>query len=164
MTTDENIMIQVRNGDINKMAILFDRYNVRLYNFFFRLTYDQTLSEDLTQSVFERLIRYRTSFNERYSFKSWLFQIARNIRADHFRNKKLAFADGVDMNQINVFADNISNEIEDRENKINLEKAIAQLPEEQREILILTRFQKMKYQQVAEMLGTSEGARESESP
>ena len=158
MIADEIIMKQVQNGDLGKMSILFERYHVRLYNFFFRMTYDQSLSEDLTQNVFERIIRYRQSFKGTSSFKSWIFQIARNAKNDHFRNRRITLLDDGDINRIDALENNISDQIEARENKINLEKAIAQLPEDQKEILLLTRFKKLKYQQVAEMLGTSEGA------
>ena len=158
MNSDEKIMQLVRDGQINKMAILFERYHVRLYNFFYRVNYDQTLSEDLTQNVFERVIRYRSSYNENHSFKSWVFQIARNVKVDSYKSNRLNLADGVDVNLLEVMSNNISDDIAQSETMINLEKAIAQLPEEQREIIMLTRFQKLKYQQVAEMLNCSEGA------
>lgn len=156
--TDEQLMIHVRNGDIAKAAVLFDRYSGRLYNFFVRLTYDQSLSEDLTQSVFERIIRYRNSFNDNHQFKSWIFQIARNVRTDFYKKNKVKVAEDIDVMNIGLKTNSVSEKIEHRENLKNLEKAMSRLNPEQREILVLTRFQKLKYTQVAEMLNTSEGA------
>lgn len=156
--TDEQLMIQVRNGDIAKAAVLFDRYSGRLYNFFVRLTYDQALSEDLTQSVFERIIRYRNSFNDHHQFKSWMFQIARNVRTDFYKKNKIKVADEIDVSSVRLMTNSVADKIEHREDLKNLEKAMLRLNPDQREILVLTRFQKLKYAQVAEMLNTSEGA------
>ena len=157
--TDEQLMIQVRGGDIAKAAVLFDRYSGRLYNFFVRLTYDKALSEDLTQSVFERIIRYRSSFDDAHQFKSWIFQIARNTRTDFYKkNNKVKVADSIEVTSLNLMANSIADDIEKKELMCNLEKAMLQLNSDQREILVLTRFQKLKYAQVAEMMNTSEGA------
>lgn len=151
-------MIQVRGGDIAKASVLFERYSGRLYNFFLRLTYDQALSEDLTQNVFERIIRYKHSFNDNYLFKSWVFQIARNVRMDFYKKNKIKVSEGIEVQNIGLMADSFLGKIEQKEVFQNLQKAMLQLSDEQREILILTRFEKIKYAKVAEMLGTSEGA------
>ena len=155
--TDEQIMIQVRDGDVAKAAMLFERYNVRLFNFFVRLTYDKSLSEDLTQNVFERMIRYRNSFNETHAFKSWIFQIARNVRMDHFKKNKIKVAGEVDVQQVGLMTSSVTEKIENKELLGNLEKAMLHLDKDQQELLLLTRFQKLKYAQVAEMMNTTEG-------
>ena len=156
--TDEQLMIQVRNGDIAQAAVLFDRYSGRLYNFFVRLTFDEALSEDLTQNVFERIIRYKHSFNESHHFKSWIFQIARNVRMDFYKKNKIKVAEEVDISNVTMLSNSISDKMEKQDDLKNLEKAMARLNPEQREVLVLTRFQKLKYAQVAEMMNTSEGA------
>lgn len=156
--TDEQLMIQVRDGDIAKAAVLFDRYSGRLYNFFIRLTYDQALSEDLTQNVFEKIIRYKHSFNDHHKFKSWVFQIARNARTDFYKKNKVKVAKEVDIANVGLMTNSIADKIEHQEELKNLEKALQYLHPDQREILILTRFQKLKYAKVAEMMNTSEGA------
>ena len=85
---DEDVMKLVKNGKLDALSILFDRYHVRLFNFFLRLIDDRTLSEDLVQNVFERIIKYRSSYREGASVKTWIYQIARNVRIDHFRSQK----------------------------------------------------------------------------
>ena len=156
--TDEQLMIQVRGGDIAKAAVLFDRYSGRLYNFFVRLTYDQSLSEDLTQNVFERIIRYRNSFNDSHQFKSWIFQIARNVRTDFYKKNKININDSIEVNNVPLTTTSISQKIEEKEVMNNLERALKKLSPDQREVIMLTRFQKLKYAQVADMMNTSEGA------
>ena len=66
MIADENIMQSVSNGGIPQLATLFDRYHIRMYNYFRKMNHDKSLSEDLTQEVFERVIKYRESYNSDY--------------------------------------------------------------------------------------------------
>lgn len=80
--SDEEIMIKVKNNQLALMKPLFDRYHVKLYNFFLRLTYNEDVSKDLVQNVFYRIIKYRKTYNPEYKFKSWIYQLARNNFAD----------------------------------------------------------------------------------
>ena len=73
-------MMQVKEGGIRQLALLFERYQNPVYRYFLQTVQDQSLSEDLTQNVFERIIKYRNSFREESVFKSWIFSIARNVR------------------------------------------------------------------------------------
>ncbi len=156
--TDEQIMQLVKDGNLSKAAVLFTRYNKKLYNFFLRQTYDQGLSEDLTQNVFERMIRYRTSYNIEHSFKSWIYQIARNVKFDTYKKKKLPIQDDVDFQRIDVGQEMTTSSLEKKETLKNLEQAISKLNPEQRELIHLTKIQKMKYSEVASLLETTEGA------
>src|SRR5512138_3912554 len=81
-------MNKVRDGHLAELSELFERYHVRMYNFMLKLTMDRTVSQDLTQSLFYRIIKYRSTFDDKYSFKSWIFQLARNIHADYCRKQK----------------------------------------------------------------------------
>ncbi len=58
---DKDIMFSIGAGEIDKAALLFDKYNVRLYSFFMKMTNNPDLSKDLVQDVFLRLIKYRGS-------------------------------------------------------------------------------------------------------
>ena len=55
-------MEQVRDGKVEKLAIIFERYHVMLYNFFLRLTYNRSLSEDLVQDVFIKMAGFSPAF------------------------------------------------------------------------------------------------------
>ncbi len=155
---DEVLMQQLSNDELDSAAILFQRWNKRLYNFFLRLTANATQSEDLTQLVFERIIRYRRSYQPGYNFKSWVYQIARNLLADQRRKSAFLQDHFVETEQIadQLRDENTGEEKHDRYQQ--LEKALMQLSEDQREILILTRFQQLKYREVAEILGSTEAA------
>src|SRR5436305_7968604 len=84
---DEELMFLVRNGVVEMLGVLFDRYQSPLFNFYCKLTGDRSVSEDLVQDVFYRILKYRKSYQSGMSFKSWMYQIARNARLDHAKRK-----------------------------------------------------------------------------
>lgn len=149
--SEEVLMLAVKNGELDKLSILFERYQGHLYNFFVRMTWDKELSADLTQNVFLRIMKYRHSYKEEAKFKPWLFQIARNAHADHFRGQKMQLAT---LDQMNEPSDLNVKEAEEREvdQEALLNQALAKLDVQDREILVLSKYQKMKYEQIAESL------------
>ncbi len=154
--TDEVLMQRLSNDELDCSAILFQRWNRKVYNFFLRLTANATQSEDLTQGVFERIIRYRRSYRTGSAFKSWIYQIARNLLVDQ-RKRSAFFQD--QFVQTDQLADQLPDTNTERE-KLDqfqqLQKAMGELSDEQREMLVLTRFQQLKYREVAEILGITE--------
>jgi RNA polymerase sigma-70 factor (ECF subfamily) len=153
--TDEMIMEAVKNGDLQQASLLFERYNKRIYNFLARMTMDRDLAEDLTQNVFLRMIKYRNSYRQGLRFQSWIYQVARNIFSDHYQAHKNKFSDFVDVEKV---SDNIpdagENESLEEQEKL-LERSMSLLNDEQRELLVLTRFQHMKYEEVAVLMDTT---------
>lgn len=154
--TDEEVMMKISDGDIAQASILFDRYSSRIYNFFIQYSYDSSSSDDLTQNVFERMIRYRKSFDGSKKFKPWIYQIARNARSDFFKDKKLLVAGQFDTVDKAFKDDSLNELIEKNEVQNNIQKALLLLKPDQREVLILTRYQEMKYEEVATVLNISE--------
>src|SRR5215831_14397344 len=85
--TDKTLMLAVKAGDLERFGVLFERHHDPIFAFFYRMTADPTLSQDLTQEVFIRMLKYRNTFGEDSDFRGWMYQIARNLRADHFRHR-----------------------------------------------------------------------------
>ena len=156
-STDEKLMEQVSRGDLDVLSVLFGRYQLPLYNFFYRQNYDRAISEDLVQTVFERVLKYRNSYMLSMKFRSWIYQIARNAKKDHYRSQQ-RISDFVQPDDLEILTDSVALNLEQQEDLQQLQQAMAILPEMQREILVMTRFQKMKYAEVAEILQCSEGA------
>jgi RNA polymerase sigma-70 factor (ECF subfamily) len=145
-------MEAVKNGELQRASELFNRYNKRIFNFLRQLTNDAEAAEDLTQNVFLRLIKYRHSYREGNRFQSWIYQMARNVFADHYRETK-GKANYVEVEKI---ADHISNDDDNPEEREHqLHRSLAKLSEEQRELLALTRFQHLKYEEVAVIMDTT---------
>ena len=156
--SDELLMVSVKEGQLDKMSVLFERYKKPMYAFFYRMSFSQSQSEDLTQNVFERVIRYRSSFKPQNSFKSWIYQIARNVRADYYRQNKLKYSEEQSLQELQIASASFLEKMDYEEQLQNLEQALSKLNDEQREILLLTRFQKLKYAEVAQLMNCTEGA------
>jgi RNA polymerase sigma factor (sigma-70 family) len=153
--TDEQIMEAVKSGDLQQASFLFDRYYRRLFNFLARMTMDRELAEDLTQNVFLRMIRYRSSYREGARFQSWIYQVARNVFSDHYQSVKGKRSDFVDVEKMGEQLKDINeSELIDEQEKL-LHRSMALLSDEQRELLVLTRFQHMKYEEVAAIMDTT---------
>lgn len=144
---DEQIMLEIASGEIGKAAILYERYKKPILKYFIHKGTRQEIAEDLMQQVFFRIIHYRESYKEAYPFKPWIFKIARNVFLKEVSNKNLSFvsldkAEDLSTSE-NVWEDN------------SLHKALKLLPEEYREVIMLSRFEELKYDEIAEMLDIS---------
>jgi RNA polymerase sigma factor (sigma-70 family) len=153
--TDESIMEAIKSGDLQQAAVLFDRYYKRIFNFLARMTMDREVAEDLTQNVFLRMIKYRGSFKEGNKFQSWIYQIARNVFSDHYQMHKMKTRGFVDVEKVGGFIQDTDESQEQEERERILHRSLALLSEEQRELLVLTRFQHLKYEEVAAMMDTT---------
>lgn len=149
-------MMQVKEGRTSCLGLLFERYHKKLYAFFFRLTRDADLSEDLAQTVFYRILKYRHTFVGKGAFAAWMFQLARNILADHWRkNKREGQRD--DLKTIEDTAESSYGPASDREEEVGLlQKAMLQLSDEKRELLELSKFQCLKHKEIADMTNSTE--------
>jgi len=148
------IMEAVKNGDLQQASTLFERYNKRIFNFLARLAMDRALAEDLTQNVFLRIIKYRGSYKEGARFQSWIYQVARNVFSDHYQAHKNKYSDFVDVEKLKDNMPETEDEPWEEKEKL-LHRSMAMLPDEQRELLVLTRFQHMKYEEVAQIMNTT---------
>lgn len=150
---DEELMLQVRNGAGEGLSELFDRYQAPLYNFYAKMTGDRVTSEDLVQEVFLRILKYRRSYTPGHNFRAWVYQIARNARVDHYRKQRPQ----VEFKPEMVEPSQHSDPAQVNQETSLLHRALLRLPEEKREILILSRLQEMKYEEIAKLLGCEVG-------
>ena len=153
MTDDNQLMEEVRDGAVEKLAVLFERHHVRLYNFLLRLTGNPSISEDLVQEVFCRILKYRTTYKGTSTFSLWMYQIARNTHIDHLRKRKQALPLDEQWEEAPSRELNPVERSERGEDIAFVQEALSRLPLKKREVLILSRFQELKYQEIAELLG-----------
>jgi len=157
--TDNSLMLKVKSGELDKMGLLFERYHRPLYSFLYHMTRSSDICQDMVQNVFYRMLKYRHTFTGEGEFKTWMYHLARNVLNDHFKQNKTTnhydvheLADKIDGG---VLADS---ELETSQNAEMLHQAIATLTPEHREILVLSRFQELKYKEIAGILKINEGA------
>ena len=153
--TDIELMNSVRDGDIAQLAHLFDRHHVKLYNFCLRMSNEREASEDLVQEVFLRMLKYRHTFRGNGEFVTWMYHLARNVLNDHFK-KRVHESDGRDGEHDVPAPDPLAQEqLEQQQEQELLLQALGRLPAEKKEILILARYQDLRYEVIAEILGCS---------
>ena len=153
-------MLQVKAGQVDKMGLLFERYHRPLFAFFYHSNGNSTASEDLVQNVFYRMLKYRHTFTGEGEFRTWMYHLARNVLADAAKkNKPSAHHQDID-----DWAEKITDgtaadaSLQQTQDVALLHQAMARLSADQREVLVLSRFQELKYEQIAQLLDTTVGA------
>lgn len=145
-------MQAVQRGDLAKLGGLFERHHLAVFDFLARMTGSRAIAEDLVQDVFERILKYRATWRGDAPFSAWLFRIARNARADHYRRRlpTAPFLEGTDSEDP---AAGPETEAENDSEAARLQRALLLLRDDKRELIVLARYREMKYEAIAEMLG-----------
>lgn len=157
--TDNNLMLGVKAGNLEKMGLLFERYHRVLFAFLYHSTGQAATSEDLVQTVFYRMLKYRHTFSGEGEFRTWMYHIARNVLTDHAKkNQRVVYREDIQqLSEQSAFTPASDKQLEKSEENTALHQALAQLSPEYREVLVLSRFQELSYQEIAVILATSEG-------
>lgn len=147
-------MQQVKDGNLSEMSVLFERYNVKLFNYFLKLTRNRLVSQDLTQNLFYRMIRYRNSYKDGLSVTAWMYKMARNLHIDYCKEEKQSGE--LFMNTENYPVD-IADENEGypEDDYERLQRSLDSLNIEQRELIILSRYQGLKYEEISQIVNQS---------
>lgn len=148
-------MDNVKSGNVKMLAILFERYHVKMYNYFLRLTGSKNVSEDLTQDLFLRILKYRDTFRNESKFTTWMYQIGRNLHIDYLRKHKKEIPLDEQWEKEITVESRPEQKTQEEQDMIFLHKALSQLTPTKKEILVLSRFQGMKYQEISQLLGCS---------
>ncbi len=147
----------VQAGETAQLAVLFERYHLPLFRYLLHLSGNRALSEDLTQEVFFRVLKYARTYDPGQSFTTWLYQMARNAHYDAMGKRR---ADALDdeANEIRS-TEPMPEELFTRKQDISfLNDALSRLPRDRREVLVLSRFHDLRYEQIAQILDCEVGA------
>lgn len=152
-------MLQVKEGQLNALGLLFERYKKILFGFFYHMNSDQNLSEDLVQSVFERILKYRTGFKGDGEFKVWMFHIARNVNIDTYRKSSRFKNEDIENHRdLSDGSGSAEETIGMAEELDLLHTALNRLDGEKKEVITLSKIEGLKYKEIGEVLNCSEGA------
>lgn len=158
--SDHALMLAVRDGELDALGELFERHHGPLFGFLVKLTGQRTAAEDIAQTVFQRMLKYRHTYRDDGSFTAWMYHLARRCAADHFR-KAGAAPTPIDPSELYEHADHAphAGELESaRDDQVLLRAALAQLDRDDREVLLLSRFQELPFIEIARILECSVGA------
>jgi RNA polymerase sigma factor (sigma-70 family) len=149
---DEQVMQEVRSGNVGKLELLFDRHHRALFRYFVHLTGNQSASEDLVQEVFFRILKYRHTWQPDNTFRAWMYQVGRNVYMDHAARRRPEVAipeDGGEFSSAETLPDR---QLQNKQEAVLLHRALAALPREKREVLVMSRFLDLKYEEIASVL------------
>lgn len=169
---DIQLMLKVRDGDLESFRQLVERYQQPLLNFFFKMTWDHQVSEDCAQEVFLKLYRSRRRYQGTAKFSTFLYRIAKNCLTDlHRRRRVRVQPTSLDETRGTnggggeySIGELVSGRQPDpqqvlvgRELASRLAKALDALPDEQRMVFVMSETQGLKYSEIAEILGVPVG-------
>ncbi|MBU3912229.1 MAG: sigma-70 family RNA polymerase sigma factor [Candidatus Omnitrophica bacterium] len=165
---DVRLMLEFQKGSKEAFETLMRKNYPFLLNFIYRYTGDKATAEDLTQEVFIRVYKSASTYVPRAQFKTWLYKIARNTSLNELRRYKYR---AVSLNTtIEIDGEQIPRQIEDKkirrpdeilihsETVQAVKRAIYALPERQRVVIILRRYEGFSYQEIARTMKISEKA------
>lgn len=143
-------MLAVQKGDQNAFRKIVEKYQHSLLNFFYYMNANMQEGEDLAQETFLKVYLYRDKYTPTAKFTTFLYRIARNTGIDYLRKKKavpVSFEDDLlEQPQKEVY---VSSE---KDIQGDLESALLKLPEKLRSVVVMSYFEDLKYQEIADVL------------
>jgi len=159
---DGVLITSYRNGNEAAFNLLVDRYQSKVFTTIFLIVKDQDVAEDLLQDVFVKVLHTLNSdkYNEEGKFQPWVMRIAHNMAIDYFRKAKryptILLEDGSNLLNSLSFAEDSSEEQRIKEETIAwVRNLIDELPEAQKEVVIMRHYLDMSFQEIAEQTGVS---------
>lgn len=162
LISDKDLVHLYVSGDESALATLLSRHKSKIYTSIYLLVKDRYLAEDIFQDTFIKVINTLKSgkYNEEGKFLPWVLRISHNLVIDHFRREKrnptITNQDGFDIFEVLGFSEESIEDIKLRdENHKELRALIQQLPEEQKEVLIMRHYGDLSFKEIADLTGVS---------
>ena len=167
-TADEDLMVMYQKGEVRAFEVLLSRHRKPVFNFILRFVGDRETAEDLLQEAFMRVIKGAEAYKRQAKFTTWLYTIARNLCVDQTRRRKHRKHASLDApmdtsEESGTLLDVIpGNEMASDRKSVNkqlheqMQRAIAGLSEEQREVFLMREFLDMPFKQIADVVGVPE--------
>ncbi|MBK5293093.1 MAG: RNA polymerase sigma factor [Acidobacteriia bacterium] len=160
---DTDLMLRVKAGEHDCLGDLLHRHRVPVVNFLYRMVQNEAIAEELAQDAFVRVYQSRARYEPTAKFSTWLYRIAAHLALNYLRDSR---REKNDERLDDVSSGSLRREIADRnlsvdqdlmhqEMIVRLRQAIAELPDRQRAVVLMHKYQEMDYRQIAEALGTT---------
>lgn len=150
------------SGNEQALTILIKRHESKIFGFIYSKILDRDLANDLFQDTFIKVIRTlkSKSYNEEGKFLPWVMRIAHNLIIDHFRkNKKMPlYRETEEFSIFSIMTDDsltIEGKMINDQVECDLRKLILELPEDQKEVLVMRMYQDMSFKEISESTGVS---------
>jgi RNA polymerase sigma-70 factor (ECF subfamily) len=143
---------KAQEGDREALGFLYARYADNVYGYVRSIVHDEHEAEDITQHVFAKLIHVIGKYEERdVPFFAWILRVSRNVAVDHIRRQR-----AIPVEEVRISEDGPDEPGPERMN--DLREALAKLPPDQREVLVLRHIAGLSPTEIAERTGRSEGS------
>ena len=167
---DEELLVLYQQGDVGAFERLLRRHRGPLYTFLVRMLGDREKAEDLAQEAFLRIVKGAAGWEQRAKFKTWLYTIARNLCVDQARRDRFRRTDSLDAqggppgdDEGPALVERLPNAgagperaTESARLRPLLARALAALPDEQREVFILREQAGLAFREIADAVGVNE--------
>lgn len=160
--SDSELVSRYKDGNEKAFEILLHRHKSRVFTAIYLIVKDRYIAEDLLQETFIKAINTIRSgrYNEEGKFLPWISRIAHNLAIDHFRKEKrypeIILEDGSPLlNSMQFAEESIEDKQIMKDTAARLRELIKELPEEQKQVLIMRHYLKMSFQEIAERTGVS---------
>ena len=154
--SDDDLVAMFRDGDADALESLFDRYRAPVYNFARMMLGQADGAEDVLQETFLTLARAGDRYQPRGRFKPWLMRVTRNLCLNRIQSQRLrhrvAATGRLDIVEPPAPQPTPAEQVETDERLALLRRRIAELPERQREAIVLYAFEQMGYREIADAL------------
>ena len=162
LISDSVLVSDYIQGKETALAILIKRHQQRLFSFIYSKVHDRDITEDVFQDTFIKVIRTlkKGNYNEEGKFLPWVMRIAHNLVIDHFRksNRMPSFKNTDEFDIFSVLGDgNLNAEKKIIQDQIHedVRELVNELPEEQKEVLIMRMYKDMSFKEISENTGVS---------
>ena len=162
LTSDAQLVRAYIDGNEAALCQLITRHKEKLFSFIYSKVYDRDVAEDIFQDTFIKVIRTlkRGAYNEEGKFLPWVMRISHNLVIDYFRknNRMPKFENNGDFNIFSVLSDEslnaekrlIKDQVAD-----DVKRLIEELPEDQKNVLIMRMYKDMSFKEISEQTGVS---------
>lgn len=167
MDTDLAMVRAVRNGDATAYRGLVEKYQGRVYNVIYGMVRNREDAKDITQDAFVKAYRSLHTFREDSRFYTWLYRIATNMAIDFTRRRARGPVTGIEddiasrdavgeITQAHL-SESPRRALENKQIYTAIMDAVDQLPEDQKQVILLREVEGLSYKEIAEVMGVAEG-------
>jgi len=156
LASDETLMLAWVDGDIAAFEALYGRHRQRLYRYLLRQLRDTSLADECFQDVWQRVIAARAGWRPDASFATWLYRIAHNRLADHWRARQYRPPAPIDADERAARIpdpDTPERTLSEFEQRRQLQLALDALPPDQREVVLLRLEQELTLEEIGAITG-----------
>jgi RNA polymerase sigma-70 factor (ECF subfamily) len=159
--SDAELIQAFTKGKDTALEVLINRYKDKIYTSIYMLVKDKYMAEDIFQDAFLKMIKTMREgrYSEQGKFLPWAMRVAHNLCMDYFRRAKVqipvSLPDGRDISELIPGFENACDSMERRQTYSSVRDLVAELPNEQREVIVMRIYADLSFKQIADMSGVS---------